>query len=62
MNLSSESLNDRDSGVNLLAAIAVNLLIIFGPLLLGIWVKPPPKACFATEESYDPLYTFELFL
>jgi hypothetical protein len=44
-----------------IAAIAVNLLILFGPLVLGLWIESP-KACFATEESYESLYTFELFL
>ena len=41
-------------------------LIVFALILsvfplLG-WLDPSPRACFATEESYSQLYTFELFL
>ena len=48
--------------INPLAAIAVNMLVLFGPMAL-FWIIPqPPHACFATEETYEPLYTFELLL
>ena len=50
MNLSS-----RLSGV-----LGLIVILSWACLIAQSWFEP--RACFATEESYDPLYTFELFL
>ena len=53
---------DEDGKYFTLMAILVNVLVMLGPAFIGVTLVSPPHSCFATEETYEPLYTFELFL
>jgi hypothetical protein len=55
MNLSFEP---RLALMGLIVQVAI---LVLPPVVLPL-LDDEPNACFATEESYDPLYTFELFL
>ena len=55
MNLSSEP---RWALMGLIVQVAI---LVLPPVVLPL-LFDEPHACLATEETYDPLYTFELFL